>query len=338
MSIVLSVDEVRALVERILLRHGMSARNAAIVAGVVTAAERDGTGSHGLLRVPGYVSTLKSGWVDGAAVPEVEDVAPSLVAVDARNGFSQVALEAGRALLLAKVAAQGLAAIAIRNSHHFAALWPDVEPFAEAGYVALAMVNTRSHMASWDGKRKLIGTNPMAFACPRAEGAPLVWDQAASIRSQGEVLLAARDGRALPPGIGIDGEGRPTSDPAAILGEGALLPMGGHKGSAIALMVEVMAAALSGGKFGFEDRSRSVPGANTTQGGEFILVVDPARTAGEGFARRIEALLAALRASGVSRLPAERRYRNRRRALADGIAIADAVYRGLVELAGEPAP
>jgi delta1-piperideine-2-carboxylate reductase len=144
-----SVRELTDLVVRVFLRHGVSAENAGPVAETVVAAERDGAASHGLLRLPGYVSTLKSGWVDGRAVPVVADAAPGLVATEAANGFAQPALRAGTPLLREKARRQGIAAVAIRNSHHFAAVWPDIEPFAVEGFIALAMVNGRQRIVVW---------------------------------------------------------------------------------------------------------------------------------------------------------------------------------------------
>jgi delta1-piperideine-2-carboxylate reductase len=328
-ALVLSVAELEALVAAVFVRHGMSQQNAGHVAATVAAAERDGAAAHGLLRVPGYVATLQSGWVDGQAVPVVADTTPGLVATDGQNGFAQPALAASGGRLVDKARRQGLAALAIRNSHHFAALWPDIEPFAEAGFVALAAVNSRSRVVAWDGRTRLLGTNPLAFACPRQDGPPLVWDQASSVVAQGEVLLAARAGRTLPPGIGLAADGTATTDPAAILDGGALLPFGGHKGSSIALMVEILAAALTGGRFGFEDGSAAFPGAQTSNAGEFILLIDPRAIAGDGFARRCETLFARLHDSGVTRFPADHRYRNRRRALEHGIAVPQATYAAL---------
>ncbi|MBI3514002.1 MAG: Ldh family oxidoreductase [Proteobacteria bacterium] len=332
MAVVLTVEALTDVVAQVLVRHGMSPGNARIVAAVVVAAERDGSRSHGLLRLPGYVATLKSGWVDGTAVPDVVDAAPGLVATDARNGFAQVALAASRTVLEAKARAAGIAALAIRNSHHFAALWPDVEPFAASGFVALAVVNVRSRIVVWGAKRKLLGTNPMAFACPRPGAPPLVWDQASSVVAQGEVLLAATERRPVAPGIGVDAQGAPSVDPRAILDGGAMMPFADHKGSAIAFMVEILAAALTGGRFGFEDRSAAFPGAQTSNAGQCIIVIEPSRTAGNAFGTRVEALIAQLLASGVSRLPGEHRYARRRRALADGIAIAERDHAAVMAL------
>ena len=328
-----SVDELTELVIRVLVRHGTSPENAEPVADTVVSAERDGSASHGLLRLPGYVATLKSGWVDGCAAPVVDDAAPGLVTTEAGNGFAQSALRASAALLRQKARSQGIAAVAIRNSHHFGAVWPDIEPFAAEGFIALGLVNGRRRMVVYDGKRKVLGTNPMAFSCPRAGRPPLVWDQASSVMAQGDVLLAAQRGERLPEGVGLDTNGNPTTDPSVLLeGGGSALPFGGYKGSSIALMIEVLAGALTGGCFGFEDRSAEYPGAQTSNAGQTVILIDPSRVPGNRYFERIEGLFSALLESGVGRLPADRRYARRERALRDGIALSERHRAQLAEL------
>ncbi|HEX3952317.1 MAG TPA: Ldh family oxidoreductase [Stellaceae bacterium] len=331
MSEIVSVSQLTELVTRVFVRHGVRPDNAAPVADTVVAAERDGSASHGLLRLPGYVATLKSGWVVGAAEPVVVDAAPGLIATDAANGFAQPALLASASLLRDKTRQQGIAALAIRNSHHFAALWPDIEPFAAEGFITLAMVNGRRRMAVWNGRQKILGTNPMAFACPRTGRPPLVWDQASSVIAQGEVLLAAEHGRALPAGVGLDADGLPTLHPRAVLDGGSLSPFGGHKGSSIAFMVEILAGALTGGCFGFEDRSAGYLGAQTSKAGQTVILIDPSRVPDNRYFERIETLFAAITESGVERLPAEHRYRRREQAGRDGIAVADRDWAKLQE-------
>ena len=319
-------DALEDLVARVFAANGMSVENARIVAAVVAAAERDAARSHGLFRVPGYISTLRSGWVNGRSVPRVSDTAPATVTTDADNGYAQVALAASRSILIEKVRRNGIALLAVHNSHHFAALWPDVEPFAEAGLVALTFVNTRSRVAPWGATKRLLGTNPMAFACPRQDRPPMVWDQASSVMAMGEVMLAARDGHGIAGDVGIDAKGRATTDPKAIMAGGALLPFGGHKGSALAAMIEILAAALTGGRFGFEDRSADFAGAESSNAGQSLIVIDPATTAGSGFAERVEELFTQLAEAGVSRLPADRRYAARRKAERDGIVVDAKTY------------
>lgn len=317
---------------RIFEANRMSPKNARLLADVVAAAERDQAFSHGLFRVPGYIRTLHSGWVDGEAEPKVTDTAPGAIATDAMNGFAQIALAASRGLLQEKARRQGIAALAIRNSHHFAALWADVEPFADAGFIAFAFVNGRERMAPWGATRKLIGTNPMAFASPRRGAPPMVWDQASSVTALGEVLMAAKDGHTIAEGLVIDRDGRPTTDPNAVLQGGSMLPFGGHKGSAIAIMVELLAAALTGGRFGFEDESAKVPGAETTNAGETIILVSPSHFSATNFADRADQLFSHLSAGGVARLPGERRHAARLKAEQHGIPVDDATHRYLRSL------
>lgn len=331
-------EALETLVAQALAANGMSEENARIVAAAIVAAERDGARSHGLFRVPGYIGTLRSGWVNGKSVPEITDTSPGVVTTDADNGYSQIALAKSRALLLEKAKRNGIALVAIRNSHHFAALWPDVEPFAVAGFLALSFVNTRSRVAPWGASKRLFGTNPMAFACPRPGAPPMVWDQASSVMAMGEIMLAAQDGHAVPEDVGIDAEGRSTTDPKAIMAGGALLPFGGHKGSAIAAMVEILAAALTGGRFGFEDRSAQFPGAESSNAGQTVLLIDPSATAGAQFGARVDELFSRLAAVGVARLPGDRRYAARRKAESEGIFIEQKTHDYLRSLVSGAPP
>lgn len=328
------LDELVSLLSGIFERHGTSGEVAGILARNVAEAQRDGADSHGVFRMPGYVSTLRSGWVDGRAVPAVTDAAPAFVAVDARNGFAQPAHQAARTMLLDKVRTQGIALLAIRDSHHFAALWPDVEPYAREGLVALTFVNSMTCVVPHGARRPLFGTNPIAFAAPRANGDPLVFDLATSAMAHGDVQIAAREGRILPPGNGVDRNGEPTCHPAAMLDGGALLPFGGHKGSALSMMVELLAAALTGGNFSFEFNWNQHPGAQTPRTGQLLIVIDPARGAGANFAERAEALVGALHDVGQERMPGDRRYRRREECESLGVAVPVSALKTLRELAG----
>ncbi|SDU93938.1 Ldh family oxidoreductase [Pseudomonas mucidolens] len=318
---VISFTELRALLEQVFTRHGTSPEVAAILAHNCASAERDGAHSHGVFRIPGYVSTLGSGWVNGKALPVVEDVASGFVRVDAANGFAQPALAAARPLLIEKARSAGIAVLAIRNSHHFAALWPDVEPFADEGLVALSVVNSMTCVVPHGADRPLFGTNPIAFAAPRADGSPIVFDLATSAIAHGDVQIAARKGECVPPGTGVDSLGQPTQDPRAILEGGALLPFGGHKGSALSMMVELLAAALTGGNFSFEFDWSNHPGAKTPWTGQLLIVIDPGKSAGQSFAERSQELVRQMHAAGLRRLPGDRRHRTRARAELEGIVI-----------------
>jgi len=326
--------DLERLLQQIFVRHGTSESVARTLAANCASAQRDGAHSHGVFRIPAYVSTLASGWVNGTAVPQVQDVASGYVRVDAGGGFAQPALEAARALLVEKARSAGIAVLAIHNSHHFAALWPDVEPFAEEGLVALSVVNSMTCVVPHGARKPLFGTNPIAFAAPCAGHAPIVFDMATSAIAHGDVQIAARKGERLPEGMGVDRDGQPTCDPQAILDGGALLPFGGHKGSALSMMVELLAAALTGGNFSFEFDWSKHPGAQTPWTGQLLIVIDPSKSGGNSFAQRSAELVRQMHAVGLERMPGDRRFIERAKSLSEGIPLGAEELAKLRELAG----
>lgn len=330
----MSLDEVRALSTEVFIANGMSPSNADIIADVVTQEEADGTHSHGLFRVPGYVTSMKNGRMDGKAVPEVFDKAPGLVDVDAKNGFSPPAIMAGRDLAIEKAKSQGIAAMGLRNNGNLNALWWDVEPFGDAGLICLSMSTSRSLVAPWGGDTALFGTDPMAFACPREGKPPMVFDHATSAAARGEIMVAAREGHSIPEGWALDKDGNDTTDPADAL-EGVQLPFGGHKGNAIMIMVELLAAGLTGGNFCFEAQEQFAEfGANDSgpsNAGQVFILIDP-KGYHDTFAQRIEGLFGRIDAQEGTRIPGDRRYANRTRSAREGIECAAALHQEIVEM------
>jgi delta1-piperideine-2-carboxylate reductase len=328
----LYLDELAALLASVFERHGASPQVALCLARNCAAAERDGAASHGLFRVPGYVATLKSGWLDGRADPVVDTSRAGLIRVDAANGFAQPALAAATDAARAAARSGGVAVVAIRNSHHFGALWLDVEPFAREGFVAITYVNGYSRVAAFGGRDPVYGTNPMAFASPREGADPLVFDQASSAISFGDMRIAARDGRTVPPMSGVDRAGAATTDPAAILDGGALLPFGGHKGSSIAMMIEILAGALTGSSFSFEVDRSNYPTAETSCCGQLLILIDSTLNGAPPLAQRVARLCERLNRSGQSRLPGDHRYSKRREADISGIPIKVSVLAEIKSL------
>ncbi|MEO0621889.1 MAG: Ldh family oxidoreductase [Pseudomonadota bacterium] len=317
-TVLKTLDEVHALAKGVLEAHGCDAENAGAVADTMRAAERDGAKSHGLFRLPGHVALLKAGAVNGQARPAVEEVAPAALAVRGDDGFAPLALATGLPQLAERAKAQGVAVLALTRVVHYAALWPEAEALAADGLVAIACTSSPPYVAAAGGKRPVFGTNPMAFAWPRAGRAPMVWDQASAAMARGEVMLHAREGHAVPETAGIDAEGRPTTDPQAILDGGAQLPFGGYKGSAIALMVDLLAGPLLGEVTSLEaGASASIGGPQL--GGELVLAIAPERLGGD--MARAEGLFEALLSEEGVRLPGDRRLANRARTPAEGVAV-----------------
>lgn len=306
----ISEKDLIALIGGIFVQNGCSNVVANQLAENCASAERDGSLSHGVFRIEGYVNTLRSGWVDGSAIPAIEGKAPGLIAVDAKNGFAQPALSLARDAFVEKVRGNGIALLTIGNAHHFSSLWPDILPFAESGLVALSMVNSFACSVPHGAKSPVFGTNPIAFAAPVDGQPPLVFDFATTTMANGDVQIAAKEGRSLPAGTGVDRNGDLTGDPEAILNGGALVPFGGHKGSAISLMVELLAAGLSGGNFSSEFDWSTHPGAETPKTGQIIIGIDPSRGGqGRGLSSRAVILMKMLEDAGFDARPGLRRHR-----------------------------
>ena len=309
-TVEMTLKEIESLTRDVFKGNGCDAANTEALVATVVGAERDGSGSHGLFRVPGYVASLRSGKVNGAADPSVKWVTPTSVHVEGDNGFGPLAIERGVPALAEAAAEYGIANMAITNSYHFAALWPETEALAARQLAAIAFVNYLPVMAPYGAKTPLFGTNPMSFAWPRPGKNPIVVDMASSMMAQGEIQIAARDGRKLPLGAGLDAEGRPSTDPAAVL-EGCLLPFGDHKGSAIALMVELLAAAATGERFSFEAGENDNGDGGPPRRGELIIAISPRVIAGENWADHAESFFSRFDSIGGARLPGARRHARR---------------------------
>lgn len=320
----LPISKLTARIEEIFVKSGLSPLQASAVARVIAAGERDGCASHGIYRIEGCLRTLKAGKVAPQAEPVVDQDETAIVRVDARDGFSCPAVELGLPELAARARMHGLAALAVNNCTHFSALWYEVERVAELGLAGLAMCPSYATVAPTGGTKALLGTNPFAFGWPRPGQAPYVFDFATSVAARGEIELYRRAGKPLPEGWAIDVNGAPTTDPGQALA-GAMLPFGGHKGSAIATMIELLAAAMIGDLTSAEALDHLGTTTLAPRHGELILAFDPVRFARGGsvdpFARA-ETLFEAITDQGA-RLPSQRRYAARASADKDGIALRD---------------
>ena len=313
------VATLQVLAEQVLIAAGTSAANAASTAAALIAAELDGLPSHGLSRIPFYADQVVSGKVRGTAVPGLTRGGPAVVHVDACDGLAYPAIDVGLAEGSRVAREMGISAVAITRSHHCGALGYAVERMAESGLIALFFANSPAAIAPWGGRTALFGTNPIAFALPRTAATPLVIDLSLSVAARGKIMLAAEQGEPIPAGWALDAEGRPTTDAAAALA-GTMLPLGGVKGAALALMVELLAAGLTRAKFGHQASSFFDAEGAPPRVGQFALLFDPAAFGGEAMIAHCETLLAAIADQGA-RLPGERRRKTRARLRAEGITL-----------------
>lgn len=311
--------------------NGVSSTAAASVAKGLVAAEAAGQTSHGLRRVVAYVSQVRTGKVRGQAVPDVSHPRPAFLAVDAQHGFAFPALDLALEHLAPLAREQGIAAVAIHRSHHAGVLALTVERLAEQGLMALMFANAPASMAPWGGKRALFGTNPIAFALPVPQQEPIVIDLALSKVARGKVMEAQQKGVAIPDDWALDAEGTPTTDANAAL-KGTMAPAGGAKGAALALMVEVLSASLTGANYSFESSSLFDDKGAPPALGHFIIAIDPQAAAGNAVESRIALLAQEMTKEEGVRLPGRRGQSLRAKALIEGIEVDDAVMQSIENL------
>jgi len=310
-TISLSLEEIYDLAKKTLLANNCDDETASILADLIMKAERDGSLSHGLFRLPAYVAGLKSGKINGKARPEIKKVSPSIIKVLGNNCLAPMVLNKGLPELIKAAKENGVAVLAITNSHHMAAMWPETEAIAEEGLVAFACTSYKPAVAPAGATKPLFGTNPISFAWPRPGKTPVVYDMATASMAMGEVQVAKREGHKVPLGTGLTKDGKETADPAQIVDGGVLLPFGGYKGSAIAMMVELLAGALVGDNFSFETAAKDNKDGGPPSGGEFILAISPKKVAGSNWDKHANEFFTKMKSMEGVRLPGERRHKNR---------------------------
>jgi len=306
----LTLEEIADLAKRAFSSNGCDEANTDALVRTVVTAERDGSLSHGLFRVPGYIASLRSGKVNGHAVPVISHTTPVVVNVNGDNGYAPLAIQRGVPVLTEAAKQFGIAVMPLTHIHHFAALWPETESIAAEGLIGLACVSYTPMVTPAGGTKPLFGTNPISFAWPRPGRDPVVFDMATAAMALGEVQIAARDGHSVPLGTGLGPDGEPTTDPNEIV-KGTLLPFGGYKGSAIALMVELLAAGATGERFSFEAAEADAKDGGPPRGGEFMLAISPELLAGRSWAHHCEGFFRRFDAIEGARLPGSRRHTNR---------------------------
>ncbi len=311
-SLHLTLSEVEDLAKQALMAAGTLEAAASSMARSVALAERDGIRSHGLVYVPIYCQHVDCGKVDGKALPRLEEIKPGALRVDAANGFAQPAIDLGFEALAEAAARNGSATLTLHNSYNCGVLGQHAERLAEMGFLGLGFTNSPASIAPPGGKRPVIGTNPFALGVPDGRGgAAMVIDQSASVVAKSEVMMHARAGKPLPEGWALDAEGKPTTDPDAAL-SGSMAPSGGYKGFGVGLLVEVMAAALSGANLGTEASPFSGTAGGPPGTGQCFLAIEPQGLSGGLFTQKIEGLCNSILQQEGARLPGARRAANRR--------------------------
>ncbi len=329
----LSIDALTDLVTAILVHHDTGEEIARQVSRALIAAEIEGQKGHGLSRVASYSAQAKSGKVDGNAAPRVEKVGEAALRIDARHGFAYPAFELVVEELTELTPKTGIAAAVVTNSHHCGVLGYHAGRLARKGMVALVFSNSPKAMAPWGGGDAVFGTNPIAFAAPRKDQDPLVIDLSLSKVARGKIKVAYEEKKPIPEGWALDAAGNATTDAEAAM-SGTMVPLGGAKGAALALMVEILSAALSASHFGFEASSFFTAEGSSPDIGQMIIAIAPGPLSAGRFYERIETLLCAILDQPGTRLPGSGKRDRWDMAKKEGIKVSDAMYNQLIELRG----
>ncbi|KAM5347268.1 hypothetical protein ACJ41O_010273 [Fusarium nematophilum] len=271
-QLLVSAYEAQRFVEEVLQGHGVSPKNAAIVARCLVAADLRGVDTHGINRIPSYIERIKLGSFKATVDPTVTRVTPAVTQVDGHNGWGFVATDAGVDAAIESAQIYGIGMASIKHSNHYGmAAWV-VQKAIDSGMVSLVFTNSSPAMPPWGGKSNIIGVSPIACGAPgRTSQSSFILDMAPSLVARGKVRKALRRGEKIPLDWALDTEGKPTDDPAEAL-KGFMQPMGGPKGSALAIMMDVFSGVLSGAAFAGHVTGPAEP-SKVADVGHFIVVL-----------------------------------------------------------------
>ena len=333
-----SAERLSEFAVAVLVALGVPEPDAGLVADSLVTADLWGHQSHGVLRLRWYVDRIRAGVMRAVTTPETVSDTGALAVVDGHDGVGQVLAAFAAREAAGRAREHGVGVVAVRNSNHFGTAAYFTRMAARDGCVAILTTNASPAMAPWGGRRKTVGTNPWSIAAPAGRHDVMVMDIANTAVARGKVYLASQRGEPIPIGWAIDADGSPTTDPSAAIG-GMILPMAGHKGYAIALMMDVLSGVLTGSAFGAEVGGPYQSERRSGCGHLFIALDVASFGDPDGFARQMEQLVAEVRSVPIARgfdevlYPGELEVRAAREHLQAGLSLPRQTLEDLRELA-----
>jgi LDH2 family malate/lactate/ureidoglycolate dehydrogenase len=319
---------------------GLPGADAALLADTLVQADLWGHQSHGVLRTAWYLARLKSGAMKAVTSPRLDVDAGGIAVIDGRDGVGQVVAKHAAEEAIRRAKAHGIAAVAVRDSNHFGTCMYFTRMGATQGCVMLLTTNGGPAIAPWGGKKKVLGTNPWSVATPAGRHPPFMMDMANTGVARGKIYLARQRREQIPLGWALTAEGEPTTDPQAAI-DGIILPMAGHKGYAIAAMVDILSGVLSGSAFLSGVNGPYKPDLKSGAG-HFFIAIDIAKLQPLAeFDARMERFIGELkstpRAKGVEEIfyPGEMEARSDTRLRKDGIDLPEDTIADLRRIASE---
>lgn len=298
---IVSIETIEQKSLSALKRHGAAEWIAANVADAIAKSEAVGNRICGLYYLESYCQQLLTGRVDGQAEPIVHQTKTSAFHVDAKFGFAQPAFAKGLPDAVAAAKINGISYLAVGHAHTCTSVGYFTDQIARAGLIGLGMTNASPIVAPPGGKARMIGTNPVAFSVPDgAGGVAMQFDQSTTVVALGKITMAKAAGEKIPFGWAVDCDGNPTDDPEAALG-GSLVSIGGYKGWGLGLMVELLAAGMTGSVISKDVKPLKAPEGAPHDLGQFYVLIDPA----DEFADRLQAVAGIISAEEGARMPGQ---------------------------------
>ncbi|KAI9369867.1 Malate/L-lactate dehydrogenase [Aspergillus egyptiacus] len=266
-------SELETFVRKILIGNRVPENHAIIVANCLVQADLRGVDTHGSNRVPSYMQRIRQKVLDPSASPELQTITPVAALVDGKNTFGFVSAHLGMQKAIEMAQVYGLGLVSVKNSNHFGMSAWLVQQAIDAGMMSMVFTNSSPALPVWGGKSKLMGVSPIACGAPAGNERPFILDMAPSVAARGKIYKALRRGEKIPTDWALDGEGNMTDDPAKAL-EGVMLPMGGPKGSALAIMMDVFSGVFSGSSFAGNVTGPYDP-SKPADVGHFLMAIKP---------------------------------------------------------------
>ncbi|RAL14687.1 Ldh family oxidoreductase [Aspergillus homomorphus CBS 101889] len=323
-----------AFVQRVLEGNGVSAADATIIANCLIQADLRGVDTHGSNRIPSYMARIRQGVLDANATPTLQQVTPVVAQVDGHNAFGFVAAHLAMERAIGMAREFGIGMVSVKHSNHFGMSAWLVQQAVDAGMLSLVFTNSSPALPAWGGREKLMGVSPIACGAPAGVAPPFILDMAPSVAARGKIYKALRRGERIPEDWALDAEGKRTTDPEQAL-QGTMLPMGGPKGSALAIMMDVFSGVLSGSAFAGGVTNPYDP-SKPADVGHFLIAIKPDLFMGlEDFKERMDYLYQRVvgceKMDGVDRIyyPGEIELLCKEKREKEGIPLAEAEISAL---------
>ncbi len=327
-------ESLQSSLKALLTAVGESEENAETASKYMTMCDARGVTTHGSYMINPIIDRREADMFAFPTALSIVSDSGAVCVIDGGDGLGQVAADRACDIACVKAKEYGIAAVLLRNTNNVGALGPYVEKLAKNGLVALMCCNASPAMAPWGGREQFTGTQPFAAGIYTGEDLVFSADMATAVVARGKIRQALREGRTIPETWALDAEGRPTTDPAEAI-KGILLPIGGPKGSAMALTIDIMAGMLSGSAYAPNVKAIHYPEGKAGVGG-CLIALDIAHFMDlEEFREKMQTYLSSVRnmekAEGVSRIyiPGEIEYEKTQNSYANGIALSDAAVEQL---------